>query len=136
MARTRQTAQQSTGGEQPRKQQLALKAARVIRDPSRDYLMYELSSRSDVTKVSQTGSDFHIWVSSGHRRYDVTEAEFRSLLGNHITAFLHRKEGEEVALEELCRLGLTESTSDTNQYCIIGDGEWNIQEIYLDSDNT
>ena len=135
MTRTQQTVQKSTGGKQPRKQ-LDLNAARVTRDPSREYLMCELLSRSGVTKASKTGSDFHIWVISGHRRYDVTEPEFRSLLGIHITALLHREQGEKVALEEICRLGLTESTSDTNRYGVIGDGEWNIQEIYLDVDNT
>ncbi|CDF36870.1 unnamed protein product [Chondrus crispus] len=52
MARTKQTAAKSTGGKCPRKQ-LALKAARFA---SRDHLMFELSSRTDVTKVSKTGS--------------------------------------------------------------------------------
>ena len=75
-------------------------------------------------------------MGSRHRRYDVTEEEFNSLLGHHITALLYCEQGVEVALEELRRLGLTESTSDTNQYCLIGDCEWNIQEIYLDIDNT
>ncbi|CDF36644.1 unnamed protein product [Chondrus crispus] len=52
MARTKQTAAKSTGGKCPRKQ-LAPKAARFA---SRDHLMFELSSRTDVTKVSKTGS--------------------------------------------------------------------------------
>ncbi|CDF35347.1 unnamed protein product [Chondrus crispus] len=132
MARTKQTAAKSTGGKRPRKQ-LALKAARFA---SGGHLMFELSSRTDVTKVSKTGSIFHVWVASRHRRYAVTEQEFKSLLGDHITALLHRKQDEEVSLEEIWRLGLTESLSDTNQYCIIGDGEWNIESIYLDVDNT
>ncbi|CDF39433.1 unnamed protein product [Chondrus crispus] len=132
MARTKQTAANSTGGKRPRKQ-LALKVARFA---NRGHLMFELSSRTDVTKVSKTGSIFHIWVASGHRRCDVTEQELKSLLGDHITALLHRKQDEEVSLEEILRLGLTESLSDTNQYCIRGDGEWNIESIYLDVDDT
>ncbi|CDF41136.1 unnamed protein product [Chondrus crispus] len=47
MARTKQTAAKSTRGKRPRKR-LALKAARFA---SRDHLMFELSSRADVTKV-------------------------------------------------------------------------------------
>ncbi|CDF41245.1 unnamed protein product [Chondrus crispus] len=132
MARTKQTAAKSTGGKRPRKQ-LALKAACVA---SRSHLIFALSSRTGVTKVSKTGSIFHIWVASGHRRYAVTEQEFKILLGDHITALLYRKQDEEFSLEEIWRLGLTESLSDTNQYCIIGDGEWNIESIYLDVDNT
>ena len=135
MARTRQTEQKSTVGEHPRKQ-LALKSARVTRVASPNHLIYELSSLSDVIKVSKTCSDFRIRVSSGHRRFHVTEEEFNSLIGHHINALLYRKQGEEVALEELWRLGLTESTSETNQYCLIGDGEWNIQEIYHEVENT
>ncbi|CDF35324.1 unnamed protein product [Chondrus crispus] len=89
MVRTKQTAAKSTGGTRPWKQ-LALKAARVS---SCRHLMFELSSRTDVTKVSKTGSIFHIWVASGHRRYAETEQEFKSLLGDLITALLHRKQG-------------------------------------------
>ncbi|CDF39939.1 unnamed protein product [Chondrus crispus] len=75
MARTKQTAAKSTGGKRPRKQ-LALKAARVS---SRSHLIFELPSRTDITKVSKTGSIFHIWVASGHRRYAVTEQEFKAI---------------------------------------------------------
>ncbi|CDF38697.1 unnamed protein product [Chondrus crispus] len=119
MAMTKQTAAKSTAGKRPRKQ-LALKAARVS---SRSHLIFELSSRTDVTKVSKRGSIFHIWVASGHCRYAVTEQEFKNVLADHITALLYGKQDEEVSLEEIWRLGLTESLLETNQYCLIGDDE-------------
>ena len=99
--------------------------------------MFELSSRSDVEKVSRTPADsvnsFHVWVARDYHRFDVTEAEFTSLLGIHLTQYVLRKPNEEITLEEIRRLGLTESVSDSNLYCIIGDGEWDIETIFLDA---
>ena len=100
-------------------------------------MLVELSSRSDVEKDSRTAADsvnsFNIWVARGHHRFDVTETEFKSLLNIYLTQYVLRKTDEEVTLEEIRLLGPKESVSDSNQYCIIGDGEWDIEKIFLDA---
>ena len=98
MAKTKQTARRSTGGNVPRKE-IALKAARVSRQDRdrRNHIMFQLSSRTDILKVSKSSAtaaaphNYHKWVESGHRRYDVTRAEFESLLGHHIPELLVRR---------------------------------------------
>ncbi|CDF34582.1 unnamed protein product [Chondrus crispus] len=130
MARTKQTARRSADGKAPRKH-VALKAARVTKQDQdlRNNVMFQLSSRTDIVKVSKSSSavvlphDYHIWVKSGHRRYDVTRAEFEALLGHHIPELLIRKEACEFTVDDLARFRVTNSVNDTSRPNTITENE-------------
>ena len=114
MAETKQKASGSTSGKATRKQ-IAQKAARVTKQyqDHSHHLMLQFLSRTDIIKVSKSSSaallqNYHIWVESRHRRYDVTRAEIEALLGHHIPDLLLRKE------DNLSRFGLTHSVNDTS----------------------
>ena len=81
-----------------------------------------------------SGGGFRIWFARRNRRYDTTEEKFTSLLGIHLTEFLWRKPDEEINLEEVCGLGLTESVNDKTPYGAIGEDEWDIEEIFFNRD--
>ena len=67
-------------------------------------------------------------------RFDVTESEFRQLLGYHITEFLPRVPEDELSLGDMVRLGLTESVSGSSRYRTFAAEECNIETIYFDED--
>lgn len=101
--------------------------------------MYELSSRNDIFKVGKSSAtpithNHHIWVMRGKMRYDVSESEFRQLLGYHITEFLTRVPDADLSLDDMMRLGLTEFVNDSSRYRTFAAEEWNMKTIYFDDD--
>ena len=135
---TKQAARRSTGGKAPRKD-LQIKAARQSGSDPRGHLMDELSSRTDIYKVEKSSAtsityNHHIWVMRGKMRYDVTESELRQLLGYHITDFLTRIPVADLSLDDMMRLGLTESVNDSSRYRTFAGEERNIETIYFDDD--
>ena len=138
MDKTKQTARRSTGGKAPRKA-LQIKAALQSSSDPRGLLIYELSFRTEMYKVGKSSAtsityNHHIWVMSGKLRYDVTESEFLHLLGYDITEFLTRVPDADLSLDDMVRLGLTESVNDSSCYRTFTAEEWNIETIYFDDD--
>ena len=101
--------------------------------------MYTFSSRTDIYKVRKSISiaityHHHIWVMCGKMRFDVTESEFRQLLGYHITEFLTKVPDADLSLDDMVQLGLTASVIDSSRYQTFAAEEWNIETIDLDED--
>ena len=135
MAKTKQTAQKSTGGRIPRKQ-VATKAARLSREErdAREAIMCKLSERTDVKKLSKTTGDrepypYHVWVGMRLTRYDLNRSEMVRLFGRQIPIYLAARGDRGVLVDELSRLGLTESLDDGRPYDRIDDEAWDIESI-------
>ena len=115
MAKTKQTAQKRTGGRFPCKQ-VATKAARLSREErdAREAIMWKLSEQTDLKKLSKTTGDpepypYHVWVGMRLTRYDLNRTEMVRLFGRQIPIYLAARGDRGVLVDELSRLGLTES---------------------------
>ena len=99
--------------------------------------MFQLSSRTDIIKVSKSSATdsspyyYYIWVEIGNRRYDVTRAEFESLLGHYIPELLVRREDCEFTVDDLARFGLKHSFKDTGPHNTMSEQEWDTPQMYL-----
>ena len=101
--------------------------------------MYKLSSRADIFKVGKSSStaiayNYHIRVMRGKMRIDITESESRQLLGYHNTEFLTRVPDAYLSLDDMVRLGRSESVSGSSRHRTFAAQEWNIETIYFHED--
>ena len=87
IAKTKQTAQNSTGSRIPCKQ-VATKAARISREEldAREAIMWKLSERTDIKKLSKTTGDcepypYHVRDGMRLTRYDLNRTEMVRLFG-------------------------------------------------------
>ncbi|CDF33410.1 unnamed protein product [Chondrus crispus] len=125
MAKARQTARRSTGGKAPRKQ-IATKAARLSREEqdARETMVWKLSKRRDIKKFSKSTEGtqrypYHVWVGLQLRRCDLDQTEMVRLFGRHILIHLGVRGDRRILMDELSRIGITESLNDARTYDLL-----------------
>ena len=135
MAKTKQTARQSTGGKAPRKQ-LAFKSAGLSAEEhnAREVMMWQLSRRTDVKKLSKNSEDsprfpYHVRVGMKLRWYDLDLTEIMRLFDRHTPVHLSARGDHGVLVDELSRVGLTESLGDVRTYDSLDVESWSIESI-------